>query len=125
MTTEAKLTPAEISSTLRGFTGTMEYHSLGNLFPSLVLTDGAAFLAKEIAGWLVTDIAAVYQCKYRQIPFQVWELKKKEDGTAVLTMKEDSGQPVKYRQVYEWVDFPLNEIKLYVIDGVMLLPSEY
>jgi len=71
------------------------------------------------------DIAAVYQCKYRKIPFQVWELKKKEDGTAVLTMKEDSGQPVKYRQEYEWVDFPLNEIKLYVIDGVMLLPSEY
>ena len=72
------------------------------------------------AYWLLIAIGS-----YRRTePFQVWELKV--DGSkAVLTMKEDSGQPIKVRQEIPYTDFPLDEMILWMIDGVLILPSEY
>ena len=85
-------------------------------------TDGIKFLHESCeAYWLLTAISSYN----RKEPFQVWQLKVKDDGSAVLTMQEDSGQPFKVRQEIEFTDFPLDEISLYLIDGILLLPSEY
>ena len=43
----------------------------------------------------------------------------------MATMQEDSDQPVLVRQEIEYSDFPLDKIELWLIDGVLLLKSEY
>ncbi len=71
--------------------------------------------------WLLITISS----HNRKEPFQVWELQKFDDNSALLTMKEDSGLPNIVEQKIPYTDFPLDSIKLYLIDGILLLPSEY
>ncbi len=103
---------------LRQFTGTEQYyrHYLGGLY-----TDGVQYMAGKAGAFWLLDVIFSYR---RKEPFQVWKLKVK-DRIGVVTMREDTGQPVKVRQEIPYTDFPLAEIKLYLIDGVLLLPSEY
>jgi hypothetical protein len=56
--------------------------------------------------------------------FQVWTLNVAADRTATATAA-DGNDRVIVRQEIEFTDFPLSEIKLYLTDGVLLLPSEY
>ena len=109
-------------SDLEQFVGTEQYYK--HWMPGLVFTDGVKYMA-EVAGayWLI-DIVASYR---RKEPFQIWELKvdKNAEPMAVVIMKEDSDQPELVRQEIPYTDFPLDGIKLYLIDGVLLLTSEY
>jgi hypothetical protein len=73
------------------------------------------------AYWLIDAIAS-YR---RKEPFQVWSLEVAEDKTAVLQMKEDSDKPSLVRQEIPFTDFPLRKIEFFLIDGVLILPSEY
>ncbi len=102
---------------LRQFTGTEQWykHYLGGLF-----TDGVKYMAGKAGAFWLLDVIFSYR---RKEPFQIWILKVK-DRIGVVTMREDTGQPVKVRQEIPFTDFPLAEIKLYLIDGVLLLPSE-
>ena len=107
---------------LEQFNGTENYypHLLG-----IQYTDGIKYLADQAGAYWLIDLIASRQTKtIKQIPFQIWTLKTK-DSTGVITMKEDTGEPNRVRQEIEFTDFPLKSIKLYFIDGVLLLPSEY
>ena len=104
---------------LGNFIGTERYHKG---YCGVNWTDGVAYLATHGAGWLCTDICA-YAPEHKE-PFQLWELKVK-DGKGVLTMREDCDQPELVRQEYDYTDFPEPGIKLYLVDGILLLPSEY
>ena len=85
-------------------------------------TDGIKFLHESCeAYWLLTAISSYS----RNEPFQLWQLTVTENRSAVLTMREDTGQPLKVRQEIVYTDFPLQDISLYLIDGILLLPSEY
>ena len=113
---EPKLTQSE----LKQFTGTEHYYR--HWTKRIVFTDGVHYLAEKAGSYWLIDAIASYK---RKEPFQVWVLKVKEDKSAVLTMQEDTGQPVKVRQVIPFTDFPLDEITLWLIDGILILPSEY
>ena len=107
---------------LAGHSGTSQYWK-GAL--TLDYTDGVKNLHETAkCYWLIQDISIVSKMKFRNVPFQVWELRVK-DMVGELTMKGDSGKPVKYRQRYSYTDFPEGTFELWVIDGVMILPSEY
>lgn len=105
---------------LNQFTGTENHykHQTGRL----LWTDGVQYVAENAGAYWLIDAIVSYQ---RTEHFQIWELKKHNDNSATLTMREDTGQPTKVRQEIPFTDFPLEEIKLYLIDGVLLLPSEY
>jgi len=109
---------------LEQFTGAMEYyrHPLGILF-----TDGVKYLADKAGAYWLIDAIASYQIRgdIRRIPFQLWELKVNKDGTAILTMKEDTDELELVKQKIPFTDFPLNYQKLYLVDRVLMLPSEY
>ena len=108
---------------LSQFTGTEHYY---NFWCNVRITDGVKFLAENGLSWLITDICSYWADKrIRKIPFQVWTLKVESNNKAELTMKEDSDTPVIIRQKYDFTDCPLEEIKLYLVDGVLLLLSEY
>ncbi len=105
---------------LRRFIGTEQYYQ--HRTKQFIFTDGVKYLADAGGAFWLIDAIASYR---REEPFQVWELKVKPDNSCVLTMREDTGQPTKVRQEILYTDFPLEKITLYLIDGVLLLPSEY
>lgn len=121
----------ELLNGLAYCTGTEQYWKLpGFLGSSMKYTDGVQYLAQNAdCYWLLTAIAS-YQpelkSKHKRVyPFQLWELKVKEDHSAVLTCAEDSDIPPVITQAIEFTDFPLPEFKLWLVNGVLLLPSEY
>lgn len=104
---------------LRQFHGTEQYyrHWLGYLY-----TDGVHHVAQEGgANWLLD---AIFSYRRKEV-FQIWELRVSSDKKAVLTMKEDSDKPFLVSQSFDYTDFPLESITFYLIDTVLLLPSEY
>jgi len=89
-------------------------------------TDGIHYLEANGAAWLLDAIAS-YQGSpklrtQRLQDFQLWELTV-TGNSAVLTCKGDSNEKPVIRQKIEYTDFPFT-IKIYVENGVALLPSE-
>lgn len=81
-------------------------------------------------GWLIDAIAS-YQPEIQRSgnqmleEFQIWELTRQQECKFLLVCKEDSETPPACRQEIEFSDFPLDAIKLWLRDGILLLPSEY
>ena len=121
----------ELKTGLAGFYGTQAYHRFSPLFPNLVLTDGANYLANKAGAFWLMDIIGSYQkeCQKDDMlrDMQFWTLKV-TDGEAVVTCERDTNN-VAFTQDIPYTDFPLDEIKLYVCNNgdymVVLLPSEY
>lgn len=106
------------------FTGTEHYY---RHWSGLLYTDGVRYMAEEGKAYWLIDAVASYQRELkgdRLQEFQLWELRV-QDRAGVLTCREDSGMEPVVEQRIEYTDFPLDEIKLYVIRGVLILPSEY
>ncbi len=120
---EAENQKQKFEADLDQFTGTEHYYR--HWAGKLKLTDGTHFLEMHGAGWLVDAVASYQGEDQAAVPFQLWKLEVSPDKKAALTMREDSGQPVLIEQKLRYTDFPLDELALYVIDGVLLLPSEY
>jgi hypothetical protein len=118
----------QLERALRQFSGTEKYHK--HLFPGkspILLTDGCDFIRQKCNAFWLFDAILSYQCEkvLKGVNFQLWELRQsKKDLSWLLTCKEDSNQKPIISQVIEFSDFPLEYIKLYVIDGIALLPSE-
>ena len=94
-------------------------------------TDGVKYVADQAgAHWLIDAIGS-YQpsSKLRSNPrlqeFQLWELKVDlEAKTAVLTLREDTDAKPTVTQKIEYTNFPLPSLKLYLENGLLLLPCE-
>jgi hypothetical protein len=119
---------------LRQFTGTEHYTRWSYLFPRMVLTDGAKYLAQKGECFWLMDAIASHQpecLKHEALRYiQFWTLTKHPEGNATLKCFEDSGLPPVVTQEIPYTDFPLDTIKLYVQtmgDGhyCIMLPSEY
>lgn len=110
----------QLDQELQGYSGTEQYHKYYKCF----LTDGVKAMADKAGAFWLLDIIMSYQVKHGDKPFQVWTLKVK-DMVGLVTMQEDTGEPALVKQKIEYTDFPEGEFKLYCIDRVILLPSEY
>lgn len=118
------LTQAELDA----FMGTenIYQHSLSKI----CYTDGVKYLAtKGEAFWLLDAISSHQTAQLLSQKdlqeFQLWELTVASDKSAVLTCRSDTNQEPAVRQEIEFTDFSLNYIKLYLVDQLLLLPSEY
>lgn len=117
-----------IESDLNQFTGTENYYR--HPLTDCVYTDGVKYVAEEAGAYWLLDAIFSYR---RKEPFQIWKLTVSPEvgpgdirrTPAVLEMREDSDRPVLVRQEIEYTDFPLFEITMWLIDGVLILPSEY
>ena len=109
-------TASEIQSALNQFCGTENWYKWSVLFPNVVLTEGAKYLADVADCYWLMDAIASYQpeCKKDEMlrDFQVWTLKVNPDKTATLICERDRGN-VAFKQELEYTDFPLKEIKMY------------
>jgi len=126
-------TAPSIASQLAHCTGSEHQyqHWMSNSFR---YTEGMYCLA-ELAGahWLI-DLAFSHQlkAKVRREPFQLWSLRKLPDGSqnmAVAECRRDSNEKPLCQQFIPHTDFPFADLgdtfEWYLVDGVMLLKSEY
>ena len=114
-------TQQEILSTLPQFTGTESYSRFG---PSL-LTDGVAWLINATECFWLIDIINSVQIlvKVRAEYFQTFELQVKNNKAKVIVT--DGNNNILYKQSISYTDFPLDNITLWRVDGVIILKSEY
>jgi len=115
----------EILDIINNSHGTTAYHkfSLFKNFP--VATDGVIALAEAAGCYWLLDIIGSYQTDERLDPcFQVWTLVVNLDNnTAAVNGFND--MTLILSQDIPYTDFPLDAVKLYLMDGIILLPSEY
>lgn len=112
---------------LAQFTGTSTYyqHPLGIRY-----TEGVRYLAERGGAYWLLDAIASWQSDPRvsqdrmlqQIQF--WKLTVNDDRSALLVCERDEGDIVVTQDI-PLTDFPLEKIKLYFQEGVVLLESEY
>jgi hypothetical protein len=125
--TEKETKAIEIEKNLAYFTGTEQYHRY-SIISKLVLTDGAKYLADKAGAYWLMDIISSYQpqCQKDEMlrDFQLWTLNVNEDNSATIKCERDTND-VAITQDIPFTDFPLKEIKLYCINNVILLTSEY
>ena len=125
--------PAAITAeALAQFIGTTRYY---RYTMGLILTDGAAYLAQNGAGWLLDIVASARLVPaVRRAGFECWTLRvdlTKQRAEVVCTDGNGEREAnILYRQGMGYTDFPLAELKLYVVADsnlgkVVMLTSEY
>lgn len=115
----------EIRDSLAQFSGSENRY---RHWSDLVFTDGIKYMAESCQAYWLIEVIASYQHLFRKDPMlgqiQLWTLHKVEKGGWELICERDSGD-VAIRQIIEFSDFPLDEIKIYVANQTIMLPSEY
>lgn len=119
-----KLTPGELDAELRHYQAgeTLYRHSLSRRH---AYTEGVKFLAEQAgAYWLIDTIILVQNIAHvGNEEFQVWRLKVEQDRSASLVMDDGNGE-VRYIEKIRFTDFPLAEVKLWLENRTLMLPSE-
>jgi len=105
--------------------GTKAYHKFSPFADFPLATDGIIALADAADCYWLLEIIGNYQVDIRLDPnFQVWKLVvNHDDKTAVIYGYNDTTLIVT--QDIPYMDFPLDELKLFLMRGIILLPSEY
>jgi hypothetical protein len=120
---EAVITQEELLQ----FYGTEQHYK--HFLNQFVYTDGVQYLAKKAKAYWLLDAIASHQPKLLQDPtlkaFQLWRLVvDTEQKTAQLICERDLNDVVLTQDI-DYTNFPLSEVKLYLVNKVLLLPSEY
>ena len=103
--------------------GSDMYHRFSPIPGFPVATDGIITLAEAAGCYWFLDVIGSYQTNKKLDPaFQVWKLEVK-DSSAVVYGYNDTELIIS--QEIPYTDFPLDKVKLFLMDGVILLPSEY
>lgn len=115
---------------LTPFTGTEAYYRWSVLFPKIVLTDGTKYLADEAgAFWLMDCIGSHLPSVPKTESYAIATLEKTKKNWKFALLDDIPPTKVYAKQTIGFSDFPLDEIKLYVIRQddlwVIMLCSEY
>ena len=113
----------KILSELEQFIGTTRYYT--STFGGLLLTEGIQYLRERLNCYWLVDVVESYQPMPRNETFQVWSIDVRQDRSAVVEMKQDTGLEPLVSQEIGYTDFKLSRYELFCIDGIVLLKSEY
>lgn len=120
-----KMNETQLQQALKHFTGTETWfrHDPYRMF---TYTEGVQFLAEKAeAYWLVNEIfgSQFESADVKRARFQVWILTT-DKNRGILTCEDGNEKPV-FKKFIPFTDFPMQEIRLFFTDSVLLLPSEY
>lgn len=94
-----------------------------------VYTDGVRHVAEEGGAYWLIDAIASYQPKLLKDQmlqeFQHWILNVDLINQKAQLICERDNNDVVLTQDIEFTDFPLEQIRFYVVSNVLMLPSEY
>ncbi|MBI4977969.1 MAG: hypothetical protein HZC28_10815 [Spirochaetes bacterium] len=114
----------ELKTALAGFQGSEQYYR--HWLRNIVYTEGVKYLADTAGAYWLIDIVASAQSvpQLKGESFQTWILDVYPDHHAKV-YATDGNTTTLYSQEIPYTDFPLDSIKLFLADNVLLLPSEY
>lgn len=92
----------------------------------LIYTPGVADMAELCRAYWLIDLIASHQMdrKLAAEEFQLWTLNVEANRTAVARATDGNDKLLAGQQI-AFTDFPLDEIKLYLVQGTLMLPGEY
>jgi hypothetical protein len=94
---------------------------------AFVYSDGVKYLVEKARAFWLLDAIGSYQPQLLSDPMlqklQIWTLTV-EGKKGRLVCEKDSDIVVVSQKI-PYTDFPLPEISLFLVEGVLLLPSEY
>jgi hypothetical protein len=116
--------PKALLQELAYFTGDLDRYR--HWTRRLIYTPGIQHLAEKAGAYWLIDLVASWQMQPNVAAeyFQVWTLVVRPDQTATATATGEN-QAVLTSQDIPHTDFPLAEITVWLVDGTLLLPSEY
>lgn len=114
----------EILNELAHFTGSEQLWEHKTIGEKLLLTDGCNYLREKANCRWLFDLIFSHQRSLTGQNFQCWALKR-IDGNEFVATCDDGNDNELIRQDIPFSDMVLDEIQIWVIDGVCLLPSEY
>jgi hypothetical protein len=124
------MTKEQIIEALSNYNGSekMHRHLFGGLY-----TDGVKAMAEMCEAFWLIDLVFSHQnsrsiLKIPDPVFQVWTLELEGEGAVAKCSdggRDGNDEIEVVMQRIPYTDFPLDSIKFYLIDGVLLLPSEY
>jgi hypothetical protein len=120
-----KIDTNELKAALEQFSGTEKYY-FNPLFPEHRYTDGIKYLAMEAGAYWLIDFIFSY-CEVPALDgeeFQVWKLMVNADESASIKVEDGNSNQLKEFRI-PFTDFPLPQIELWLVDQVLILPSEY
>jgi hypothetical protein len=94
---------------------------------NVLITEGVKYLCDTAQCFWLIDCISSYQRihKVADEPFQVVELNVDlEKCTGIIVVTDGNNNEV-FRQLLDYTNFPLKQIKLYYTDCVVMLPREY
>lgn len=122
------------------FTGSPKVYRFTKKSPNTLLSEGAAYVAKNGGLWLMDIIASVQEMKKAQtIPYQVWHLTVRDDKSGSIVAQvstawvgEFGGDEYRrgtfYNQEIPSTELGIDEIMLYVVSEgdyrIIMLDSE-
>ena len=114
----------EIQDIINHSIGTTAYHRFSAIpfFP--IITDGVKAVADTAGAYWLLDVIGSYQCDPKlDKAFQVWKLSVDLDNSTGVVQGFNDDKLIIEQEI-PYTDFPLEEIKLFLMDGVILLPNE-
>ena len=123
------MTEEQLKSELDNFYGSMCYYK-ANIFSNIVITEGVRYFCDVCECYWLLDEAIIYALRElsKKYSFLIVEFKvTNKRGTTYIEVKEDSDTDILFRRRTKDLckKIPIGEYKFYLIDNVMLLPSEY
>lgn len=120
----------ELKQELQQFSGSQTIYSLP-LFGTKY-TEGILHLVnKANCFWLLTDTSIMAKSLLNKSYFITIDFKRldveKQDilGKEAVINYGDGNDNILESHLYDFTDFPLDELRLFFVDGTLLLPSEY
>jgi hypothetical protein len=109
---------------LEQFIGTENYYRHWSC--RLTYTDGVAHLAEKYGAHWIIDIVASHQLldSVATEPFQCWNVVV-ENGAGFYVADDGDGNEIVCPTSISTTDFPSPGVRLWLVDGVLMLPSEY
>ncbi|WP_445956812.1 DUF6876 family protein [Yeosuana sp.] len=120
----------KIKAELQYFIGTETFYKIPLI--GTKFTDGIKYLADNAeCFWLVTDVSVIAKSLMSKSYFvtvdfkRLSEKEREERQCEALINYSDGNGHIFETHRYHVTDFPLDELRLFFIDGTLMLPSEY
>ena len=95
-------------------------------FTKFIYTDGVKSLVQDCKAYWLIDLIISHQgySHVRRETFQVWDLKKVEENHFTIIATDGNDNKVTSQEI-PFSDFPYDLATLWMVDGCIMLPTEY
>lgn len=115
----------EIRNILKHATGTERCHKYSLIPGFSAITDGVLILAEAAECFWLLDVIGSHQSNRKlDKSFQVWKLIVDTRNASAVVQGFNDMELIVTQEI-PYTNFPLEELKLYLMDGVILLPAEH